>query len=100
MIKILPMIQGVVQEKKELGGAYIDSIRMLTDRNSHSRARLELARQVGDKRLVSAYEGIMYIEQVLRDSNDTNKARDRLDKKLFALSRKKFSNHNIIMSVM
>ena len=94
------MIQGVVQEKKDLGGAYIDSIRMLTDRNSHSRARLELARQVGDKRLVSAYEGIMYIEQALRDSNDTNKARDRLDKKLFALSKKKFSNHNIIMSVM
>tara|TARA_A100001391_G_C5024188_1_gene266675 strand:+ start:425 stop:727 length:303 start_codon:yes stop_codon:yes gene_type:complete len=99
MIKILPMIQGVINEKKELGGAYIDSIRMLTDRNSHTRARAELARALGDKRLINAYEGLMYVEDLLRDSNDIKKARARLDKMLFAKSKKVYSNHDIIMGV-
>ena len=99
MIKILPMIQGVINEKQELGGAYIDSIRMLTDRNSHTRARAELARALGDKRLINAYQGLMYVEDLLRDSNDTKKARAKLDKMLFAKSKKKYSNHDIIMGV-
>jgi len=90
----------ILFEKKEMGGAYIDSIRMMTDRNSHTRARLELARQVGDKRLIRAYEGLMYVEELLRDGNDTIKARTRLDKMLFARSKKTFSNHDIIMSVL
>ena len=88
-----------INEKKELGSAYIESIRMLTDRNNHTRARMELARQVGDKRLIRAYEGLMYVEELLRDSNDTGKARARLDKMLFARSNKVFSNHDIIMGV-
>jgi len=96
MIKILPMIQGVINEKKELGGAYIDSIRMLTDRNNHTRARAELARALGDKRLINAYEGLMYVEDLLRDSNDTNKARARLDKMLFAQAKKMYSDYEQI----
>tara|TARA_R100000030_G_C3198612_1_gene110267 strand:- start:332 stop:625 length:294 start_codon:yes stop_codon:yes gene_type:complete len=88
-----------INEKKDLGSAAIESIRMLTDRNSHTRARAELARQLGDKRLINAYQGLMYVEDLLRDANNTIKAREKLDKMLFARSKKMFANHSIIMSV-
>ena len=72
---------------------------MLTDNNNHTRARAELARQIGDKRVIKAYEGLMYVEDLLRQANETIKARTKLDKILFARSQKVFSNHDIIMSV-
>ena len=89
--------KGTVNEKKELGGAYIESIRMLTAGNNHTRARKELAVQIGDKRLIKAYEGLMYIEDILRQANETIPARTKMDKILFAASKKKFTNHNIVM---
>ena len=88
-----------ISEKKELGSAYIESIRMLNDNNNHTRARAELARQIGDKRVIKAYEGLMYVEDLLKQANETIKARTKLDKILFARSKKVFSNHDIIMSV-
>tara|TARA_X000001036_G_scaffold352751_1_gene333994 strand:- start:728 stop:1018 length:291 start_codon:yes stop_codon:yes gene_type:complete len=93
-------LKDIISEKKEMGGAYIDSIRMSTDRNNHTAARADLARSIGDKRLIKAYEGLMYVEDLLRDANSTKDARARLDKMLFAKSKKTFSNHDIIMSVL
>ena len=68
----------------------------LTDRNNHTRARAELARHVGDKRLIKAYEGLMYVEDLLRDANDTSGARARLDKQLFYRAEKMFSDYDAI----
>ena len=102
MIKLkdlYPNQASFLMEKKTLGSAYIDSIRMMTDTNNHTRARADLARALGDKRLSKAYEGLMAVEDLLRDASDTSKARMRLDKMLFARSKKVFSNHDIIMSV-
>jgi len=87
--------KGTVNEKKDLGGAYIESIRMLTAGNHHTRARTELARQIGDKRLIKAYEGLQYIEDILRTKEKL--LRTQMDKILFAASKKKFTNHDIVM---
>jgi hypothetical protein len=84
-------------EKSELGGALINKIEQLTDRNNHTEARLTLAKAVGDKKLVQAYEGIDTVHTYLRDMNDLSKARDRLDRKLFAQAKKTFSDYSIIM---
>ena len=92
-------LKTLLTEKKELGGAALESIRMLTDRNSHTRARAELARHIGDKRLIQAYEGMMYIENLLKGANETIKARSKLDKILFRAASKKFSNMDVINSV-
>ena len=99
----LPTFKGVMEkhqtliEKRELGGALINKIEQLTDRNNHTEARLTLAKAVGDKKLVQAYEGIDTVHTYLRDMNDLSKARDRLDKKLFAQAKKVFSDYSIIM---
>ena len=89
-------LKSLLAEKKELGGAYINQIDRLTDRNNHTRARAELARHIGDKRLIKAYEGLMYVEDLLRDANDTSGARHRLDKMLFYKAKKIFSDYDSI----
>ena len=93
---LYPNQASFLMEKKTLGSATIDSIRMLTDRNNHTRARADLARALGDKRLINAYEGLMYVEDLLRDANNTAKARARLDKMLYYNAEKMFSDYDAI----
>ena len=82
----------VLTEKKELGGALINKIERLTDRNAHTEARMTLAKEV-DKNLWKAYEGLNAAQNYLRRANETNIVRNVLDKKLFAYAKKKFSDY-------
>ena len=88
-------LKEILTEKKELGGALINKIEQLTDRNAHSEARITLAKEV-DKKLEQAYKGLNIVQDYLRRANETNVARDALDKKLFALAKKKFSDYDSI----
>ena len=81
-----------LSEKKELGGALINKIEQLTDRNAHTEARMTLAKEV-DKNLWKAYEGLNAAQNYLRRANETNIVRNVLDKKLFAYAKKKFSDY-------
>ena len=85
-----------VDEAKELDQKSIDFIAKLTHHNNHTRSRLELAQHMRDKRLIRAYQGIMYVEELLGDSNDTSKARYRLDKQLWYKAKKMYSNFDDI----
>ena len=89
-------LKQLIIEAKELSQKDIDFIAKLTDRNNHTRSRLELANHIGDKRLIRAYTGLTYVEELLRDSNDTSGARSRLDKQLFYKAKKVFSNFDDI----
>ena len=89
-------LRKLITEKQELNAPSIKTLAKLTDINNHTRARLALAQYIGDKRLIRAYQGIMYVEELLRDSNDTNKARARLDKQLFYKAKKKYGNFDDI----
>ena len=94
ILKLRQMIREelLLTEKKELGGALINKIERLTDVNNHTEARITLAKEV-DKNLWRAYEGLNTVQDYLRRANETNVARDALDKKLFALAKKKFSDY-------
>jgi len=97
ILKLRQMIREelLLTEKKELGGALINKIERLTDINNHTEARITLAKEV-DKKLEQAYEGLNTVQDYLRRANETNVARDALDKKLFALAKKKFSDYESI----
>ncbi len=47
-------LKHILTEKKELGGAMIEKIRLLTDRNNHNEARLTLAKEMKAKNLIKA----------------------------------------------
>ena len=104
MIKLkdlYPNQASFLMEKKELGSAYIEKIRMLTQRNNHTMARLELAKLVGSKQHMKFYQAIMDIQDVVGHlPMGLSKVRHEMEKPFMNLLKKKFSNFDIIYSVL
>ena len=92
-------LKHILIEKKELGGALINKIDNLTDRNAHNMARLTLAKAMGNKILMKNYEALMVLHTKFRDMNDLTSARNRLDKELFAQAKKVYSDYDAIQGV-
>ena len=92
-------LKHILIEKKELGGALINKIDNLTDRNAHNMARLTLAKAMGNKILMKNYEALMVLHTKFRDMNDLTSARNRLDKELFAQAKKMYSDYEQIYGV-
>ena len=94
-------LKSLLTEKKELGSAYIEKIRMLTQRNNHTMARLELAKLVGSKQHMKFYQAIMDIQDVVGHlPTGLSKVRHEMEKPFMNLLKKKFSNFDIIYSVL
>ena len=90
-------LKHILTEKKELGGALINKIERLTDRNNHNLARRVLAIAMGDKRFAQAYAGMEEINIALGYlSPEMRKLRDRMDKKLFKQAKKTYSDYEQI----
>ena len=101
----LPTLQDTMRrhnkltEKKELGGAMINTIDRLTDSNNHNEARLELAKQMKLKNLVKAYEALMVLHDTFNQMNELMHAREKLDKDLFKQAKKMYSDYDAIQGV-
>ena len=92
-------LKQILTEKKELGGALINKIDDLTDKNAHNMARLTLAKAMRNKILMKNYEALMTLHTKFRDMNDLTSARDRLDKELFTQAKKMYSDYEQIHGV-
>ena len=92
---------GLITEKKELGGAMINTIDRLTDSNNHNEARLQLAKSFLGKNspLVKGYESLIALHNLLGDMNTLMKAREKMDKMLFNGAKRVYSDYNKIMGV-
>ena len=89
-------LKDILIEKKELGGALINKIERLTDINNHNEARLELAKQMKLTNLVKAYEALMVLHDTFNQMNELMKAREKLDKMLFAGAKRTYSDYDAI----
>ena len=85
-----------ITEGKDLDQNIIDKIANLTNQNNHTEARVVLAKALGLTDLEKAYHAINTIHIYLRRGNETNIARNALDKKLFKYAKQKFSNYKDI----
>ena len=92
-------LKELITEKKELGGAVINVIDRLTDRNNHNEARLELAKQMKLKNLLKAYEALMVLHDTFNQMNELMHAREKLYKYLFKQAKKMYSNYDAIEGV-
>ena len=92
-------LKDLLTEKKELGGAIINTIDSLTDKNNHNEARLELAKQMKLKNLVKAYEALMVLHDSFNQMNELMHAREKLDKDLFKQAKKMYSDFDAIQGV-
>ena len=91
----------VLIEKKELGGAMINTIDRLTDTNNHNEARLQLAKSFLGKNspLVKGYESLIALHNLLGDMNTLMKAREKMDKMLFNGAKRVYSDYDAIQGV-
>jgi len=88
----------VITEKKELGGAMINTIDRLTDSNNHNEARLQLAKSFLGKNspLVQSYEALIVLHNQMNQMNDLMKVREKLDKMLFTGAKRVYSDYEQI----
>ena len=94
-------LKNILNEKQEMGGAYIEKIRLLTDRNNHTMARLELAKLVGSKQHIKFYQGIMDIQDVVGSlPRGLSMVRNDMEKPFMNLLKKTYSNFDIIYGVL
>ena len=93
--------EDLIAEKKELGGAMINTIDRLTDSNNHNEARLQLAKSFLGKNspLVKGYESLISLHNLLGDMNTLMKAREKMDKMLFTGAKRTYSDYDAIHSV-
>ena len=90
-------LSGLITEKKELGGAAINVIDTLTDRNNHNIARQQLAWRMKNKKLQKAYAAIEDLNVALGHlPQELSKLRAQLDKELFAQAKKMYSDYDAI----
>ena len=90
-------LKDILIEKKELGGAVINVIDRLTDRNNHTLARQQLAWKMKNKKLEKAYAAIESLNMALGHlPPELSKLRDKLDKELFAQAKKTYSDYEQI----
>ena len=93
-------LKRLLTEKKELGGAIINKIERLTDRNNHNEARRILAVAMGNKKLAKAYAAIEDLNMALGHlPSELSKLRLKLDKELFKQAKKKYSDYEQIHGV-
>ena len=94
-------LKTLLTEKKELGSAYIEKIRMLTQRNNHTMARYDLAKLAGIKQHMKFYQGIIDIQDVVGHlPMGLSKVRNDMEKPFMNLLKKKYSNFDIIHGVL
>ena len=87
-----------LNEKKELGGAMINTIDRLTDSNNHNEARLQLAKSMLGKNspLVQSYEALIVLHNQMNQMNDLMKVREKLDKMLFTGAKRVYTDYDAI----
>ena len=89
-------LKSLLLEKKELDSSIVSKIQSLTSRNAHNMARETLAKAMGNKKLLKAYEAISALHTFFYDMNDLMDARRRLDKDLFKQAKKMYSDYEQI----
>ena len=89
-------LKSLLLEKKELDSSIVSKIQSLTSKNAHNMARETLAKAMGNKKLLKAYEAINTLHTFFYDMNDLMDARRRLDKDLFKQAKKMYSDYEQI----
>ena len=94
-------LKNILLEKKELGPNFIKNIKSLTNRNNHTEARIELAKAVGDKRLVLFYTSMLNLNQVFQGyPGELVKLNNKMEKVLYKQLLRTYSNYDEIYNAL
>ena len=94
MIKLKNILNEKQQlnEKAKLDQKNLNKIHKLTQYNNHTESRILVAKLVGDKKLMKAYEGLKAVQDYMGRANEIVPPRRYLDLKLKDAIERKFLN--------
>ena len=90
-------LKNILTEKVDLAPNIIADLAKMTDRNNHTEARRDLASHMKNLKFQHIYQSINMIQD--KEGNlpiNLRKYRDEVDKKFFALVKRKYGNYNDI----
>ena len=94
-------LKNILLEKKELGPKFIQNIKSLTNRNNHTEARIELAKAVGDKRLLLFYESMLNLNKVFQGyPGELQKLMKMMEKQLYKSIKRSYANAEEIIKTL
>ena len=94
-------LKNILLEKKELGPKFIQNIKSLTNRNNHTEARIELAKAVGDKRLLLFYESMLNLNKVFQGyPGELQKLMKMMEKQLYKSIKRYYANAEEIIKTL
>ena len=90
-------LKDILTEKKDLDQKYVKQVAQMTDRNNHTEARRDLASHMKNLKFQHIYQSINMIQNKEGHiPTNLRKYRDEVDKKFFALVKRKYGNYNDI----
>jgi hypothetical protein len=94
-------LKNILLEKKELGPKFIQNIKSLTNRNNHTEARIELAKAVGDKRLLLFYESMLNLNKVFQGyPGELQKLMKKMENQLYKSIKRSYANAEEIIGLL
>ena len=90
-------LKDILTEKKDLAPSIIADLAKMTDRNNHTEARRDLASHMKNLKFQHIYQSIIMIQNKEGHiPTNLRKYRDEVDKKFFALVKRKYGNYDDI----
>ena len=94
-------LKNLILEKKELNPRFIKDIAKMTDSNNHLLARFQLAKYLGNDKLMSFYEAMETLNKVFNGfPPELSKLNQKMEKELYKQLYRKFSNYDDIYNAL
>jgi hypothetical protein len=91
----------ILIEAKEFPVQVIKKVQQMTDHNDHAGARILVAKNINNKKMLAAYEGLDAMNAYFGHSpQELLSLRNKLDKELFVYLKKAFTNGQDIYMAM
>ena len=86
-------LKNILLEKKDLDATLVKHIGVLTNRNAHSEARIELSKQMKDKRLLLFYESMLNLNKVFQGYPcELQKLMKKIENQLYKSIKRSYAN--------
>ena len=94
-------LKDILLEKKELDSKFIYKISKLTDANNHTRARIELAKMLGNKKLSKFYNAMNDLNDVFGGyGGELSKLNQKMEKELYKQLNRSYKNYDAIYDAL
>jgi len=94
-------LKNILLEKKDLDATLVKHVGILTNRNAHTEARIELSKWMKNKKLERFYKAMLELNDILGGyGSELNKLNQKMEKELYKDIKRKFGNAEDIIGAL